>query len=98
MHQQLDIDITQLSITPRLLLTEFDRRAVAYDIMSTGAQYVCIAYRDTAGVQRYLQNVVTDATSAVAVRIADNKASTYALAERLAIPIPATETYQTEDQ
>ncbi len=79
-----------LSLTAKLIIDELDARNISYNVLNSGDKYLLLRYKDSKNNQRLLRGVITDATSAVGTRIADNKFDTYMVAKDLGIRTPET--------
>jgi len=94
----MDVEFSDLSITPRLIASELTRRGVEFTIIGKGTSYALFEYQDTSGVKRLCRNVTTDSESALAKKIADNKYDTHLIAKKLGIKTPDTCIYSHEAQ
>ncbi len=88
----------QLSVTPRLIVAEFERRGYACEAIEDQLPPILLVYTDTHGKHRYISGTLADKSSAVARRIADDKLATATIARSLGLTLPDTVLYQSPEQ
>lgn len=85
----------RLRMTARLVYFELERRGIKPEILSGNPSLITFMQDDK---RRYVHSVLSDKENALAYAVAQNKALTAALCERLSIPHPRISMYEDKEQ
>ncbi|HEX7963345.1 MAG TPA: hypothetical protein VF466_02020 [Candidatus Saccharimonadales bacterium] len=88
----------QLPVTIALIIAEFDKRGVHWELTDSGSPSLFMQFADPTGRVRYLRASLSDTSSAIGLQIADDKLMSAAVAKRLGLRTPETVVYQSFDK